>query len=94
MLITGCNKPIEISSTQPSAIEATHIIDSDINLAVRSALVQDETLKGFSITVVTTNGDVNLTGVVDNQSQIDYADKLVRNINGVHAIHDNLIIKK
>jgi len=93
LLIAGCNKPTEMPGTQSSAIEGTHISDSDVNQAVRSALVQDETLKGFSITAVTTNGDVQLAGVVDNQGQIDYADKLVSNIDGVHTIHNHLTIK-
>jgi osmotically-inducible protein OsmY len=94
MLVAGCNKPTEISGTQPSTTVETHINDSDVNLSVRSALAQDEILKGFGITVETTNGDVKLTGVVDNQGQFDYADKLVRGIEGVHATHNHLTIKK
>jgi hyperosmotically inducible periplasmic protein len=94
LLIAGCNKPPETSNTQPSATVENHINDSDVNQAVRSALVMDEALKGFRITAVTTNGDVNLTGVVDNQGQSDYADKLVRGIEGVHTIHNHLSIKK
>lgn len=94
MLIAGCNKPTEMPGTQPSATEGAHINDSDVNVAVRSALVQDEILKGFRITAETAKGDVKLTGVVDNQGQIDYADELVRNIDGVHTIHNHLSIKQ
>ena len=94
LLFAGCNKPAEMPGTQPSATEGTHINDSEVNQAVRSVLVTDETLKGLSITAVTTNGDVKITGVVDNQGQIDYANKLVRSIDGVHSIHNHLSIKK
>jgi hyperosmotically inducible protein len=94
IFIAGCNKPPEMPSTQPNATTGTHINDSDVNRGVRSALVQDEILKGFGITVETINGDVNLTGVVDNQGQSDYADKLVRGVDGVHTIHNHLSIKK
>ncbi|BBP02468.1 BON domain-containing protein [Sulfuriferula nivalis] len=94
MLIAGCNKPTEMPSTQQGATEAAHINDSGVDQGVRSALVQDDILKGFRITAVTTNGDVMLTGVVDDQSQIDYADKLVRSVDGVHTIHNHLEIKK
>jgi hyperosmotically inducible protein len=94
MFIAGCNRPPEIPSTHPNATAGIHISDSDVNQGVRSALVQDEILKGFGIAVETINGDVNLTGVVDNQGQSDYADKLVRGVDGVHTIHNHLSIKK
>lgn len=94
IFIAGCNKPPQISSTQPNATAGTHVNDSDVNQSVRSALIQDGILKGFGITVETIKGDVNLTGAVDNQGQSDYADKLARSIDGVHTIHNHLSIKK
>src|SRR5512139_4239412 len=94
IFIAGCNKPAEIPSTQPNATVGTHINDGDVNHGVRSALAQDEILKGFGITVETIKGDVNLTGVVDNQAQSDYADKLVRGVDGVHTIHNHLSVRK
>lgn len=39
-------------------------------------------------------GDVHLTGAADNQNQLDHIVKLVRSIEGVHSIHDELTIKK
>lgn len=92
--VAGCNKTPEIPGTQPNATVGTHIDDSGVNRGVRSALVQDEILKGFGITVETIKGDVNLTGVVDNQAQSDHADKLVRGVDGVHTIHNHLSVKK
>ncbi len=100
LLNTGCNKPQQSADSLPSNPASgahnvpTHINDSDVTSRVKSALLQDDSLKNSAITVVTLKGDVRLTGAVENQSQIDYVDKLVRSIEGVHTIHDELSIKK
>jgi hyperosmotically inducible protein len=99
MLITGCNKPTETTgkptSIAPEAHTATTSInDSEVTSRVKSALVQDDILKTFEITVATLKGDVRITGIVNNQAQIDHADKLLHSIEGVHTIHDELTIKK
>ena len=99
MLITGCNKSPEKTGAQKTAVDGSHtgatsVNDGEVTLRVKSALAQDEILKTFEITVTTLKGDVRITGVVDNQSQIDHADKLLHSIEGVHTIHDELTIKK
>jgi hyperosmotically inducible protein len=90
----GCNKSQETKGSPPASTAGVEVNDSDLTTQVKTALVRDETLKGFDIAVVTTKGDVRLTGIVDNQSQIDQANKLARSIEGVHAIHDELTIRK
>jgi osmotically-inducible protein OsmY len=44
--------------------------------------------------VVTLKGDVKLSGAVDQQSQIDYIEALVRGVQGVHSLHNELRIKQ
>lgn len=93
--IVGCNKPQEVTdTTKPSTSVKTEISDSDVTMKVKTALHSDEMVKSFDIAVVTTKGDVRLTGTVDSQDQLDYIDKLVRSIEGVHSLHDELTIKK
>lgn len=95
VLSTGCNKPQEATGTAtPSTKLGAEISDSEVNTRVKTALLHDANLKSFNIAVATLKGDVRLTGLVDNQSQIDQAIKLVRSIPGVHTIHDELGIKK
>lgn len=95
MMLAGCNKPQETSVTlQPGSTMGAEIKDSDVTVNVKTALLLDEKTKGFDIIVVTLKGDVRLTGVVENQNQIDYVKKLVRSIKGVHSIHDELSIKQ
>lgn len=93
--MTGCNKTQEtsVSGGSESAI-GSEIKDSEVTVKVKTALLVDENTKAFDIAVITTKGDVRLTGVVDTQNQIDQVDKIVGSIEGVHSIHDELTIKK
>jgi osmotically-inducible protein OsmY len=94
-MIVGCNKSQETTdTTKPSTAVIASISDSDVTTKVKTALHSDEMVKGFDIAVVTTKGDVRLTGIVDNQDQLDHIDKLVRSVEGVHSMHDELTIKK
>ena len=61
---------------------------------VKTALLQNESLKGFDIAVVTLKGDVRLTGQLENQAQIDQVIKIARASEGAHTIHDELTLKK
>jgi osmotically-inducible protein OsmY len=93
--MTGCNKTQDSSASVGSESSmGSEIKDSEVTVKVKTALLADENTKAFDIAVVTTKGDVRLTGVVDSQNQIDQVDKLVRSIEGVHSIHDELTIKK
>ncbi|PTT80937.1 hypothetical protein DBR42_18655 [Pelomonas sp. HMWF004] len=66
----------------------------DITEHVKTALQQNDALKGFNITVVTQKGDVRLTAVLDTQAQVDAALQIARNAEGTHAIHDELTVRK
>jgi hyperosmotically inducible periplasmic protein len=93
--LIGCNNPLDTTSTtQTGSTIKTETKDSEVTKNVTTTLLLDEKTKGLNITVATLKGDVRLTGVVDNQSQIDYVKNLVRNIEGTHSIHDELSIKK
>ncbi len=94
-LSTGCNKTQEATAISPPNTKlGAEISDVEVTIRVKTALLQDTNLKRCDIVVATLKGDVRLTGLVDNQSQIDQAIKLVRSIPGVHTIHDELGIKK
>lgn len=95
VLMMGCNKTQESSATVGSdSAMGSEIKDSEVTVKVKTALLVDENTKAFDIAVVTTKGDVRLTGAVDTQKQIDQVDKIVRSIEGVHSIHDELTIRK
>jgi osmotically-inducible protein OsmY len=93
--IVGCNKLKEATEPSTSSNAAKmEFSDSEVTTKVKTALLTDLKAKSFDIAVVTLKGDVRLTGTVDDQAQLDHIDKLVRSIEGVHSIHDELTIKK
>ncbi|WP_340678607.1 BON domain-containing protein [Paraglaciecola sp.] len=95
LLLSACNKTRDISSVaQPSGSSMTDILDRDVTLNVKTALMNDSVLNAFEIEVITTKGDVRLIGVVDTQSQIDTAIKLAKEAEGTRAIQDELTIKQ
>ncbi|WP_396267749.1 BON domain-containing protein [Ideonella sp.] len=91
LLTVGCNKAPDASTVLQSAPERS---DDEVTTSVKTALVTDPVLKAYDIAVVTSKGDVRLTGQVDAQSQIDAAMAMVRAVPGVHSIHDELTLKK
>ena len=95
MLAGGCSKTQIAASALPAASAASSdVSDVDVTEHVKTALLQNNALKGTDINVVTTKGDVRLIGVLDNQSQIDEAVKTARAAQGAHSIHDELTAKK
>lgn len=95
IMLAGCNELKEATyTTKPSSSVGINIRDSEITIKVEDALHSDKEFNSLDITVATLKGDVLLTGVVENQSQIYQAGKLIRSIEGVHTIHDHLSVRK
>lgn len=88
MVVGGCYKSPDATVSTPSASAAIgNVTDIDVTEHVKAALHQDQSLQGFDINVVTLNGDVRLTGVVDSQAQIDEVIRIARAADGAHSIH-------
>jgi hypothetical protein len=95
VLAGGCSKPPDANATPPVAPLATaNVSDIDVTEHVKTALHQNELLKGFDINVVTLKGDVRLIGVLESQTQIDEALRVARASDGTHTVHDELTLKK
>ena len=97
MLASGCSKPPEVIPAAPPSsapMAAGNVSDMDVTEHVKTALSQNDMLKNFEITVVTSKGDVRVTGLVDNQAQIDEVAKIVLAADGAHTIHNELTLKK
>ncbi len=94
-LAGGCSKSPEVTATSAAGSAAVvNVSDIDVTEHVKTALHQNELLKGFDISVVTLKGDVRLSGVLDSQAQIDEALRIARASDGAHTIHDELTIKQ
>ncbi len=60
--------------------------DTWITTKVKTELLAAEDVSGLDIKVETTNGEVKLSGRVDNQAQIDKAVSVARGVKGVGKV--------
>ena len=71
----------------------TTIDDSAITTKVKSALLADAEVKGLDIKVETNKGEVQLSGFVDNQAQIDRAVSVAKGVEGVKNVDNKMSLK-
>jgi len=70
------------------------IDDGIVTTKVKAALLADAFVKSFDIAVLTRKGEVQLSGFVDNQSQIDRAIEVANGIEGARSVSNEMSIKK
>lgn len=70
-----------------------YLDDTHITAMIKAEILRDPITKMYEINVSTTNGIVELTGVVDSQRTIDRALEIVRNNSNVSALKNNLFVK-
>lgn len=68
--------------------------DGIITAKIKSALLSDPNIKSFDIAVVTRKGEAQLSGFVDNQTQIDRAGEIARTVEGVTSVANEMSVKK
>jgi len=82
-------------SLKEGAVTVGNKVDDGIITAkVKSALLSDPDIKSLDIAVVTRNGEVQLSGFVDNQSRINHAIELARAVDGVKSVTNEMSVKK
>ncbi|MGA7985227.1 MAG: BON domain-containing protein [Burkholderiales bacterium] len=87
--------PEAAAATQPATTTVgTELDDSVITAKVKSALLADPDIKSFDIAVETRKGEVQLSGFVDNQAQIDQAIAIAQKVDGVTSVGNAMSIKK
>jgi hyperosmotically inducible protein len=77
-----------------AATVGNKVDDSIVTAKVKSTLLSDPGVKSADIGVVTRKGEVQLSGFVDNQAQIDLALKITRAVDGVQTVANEMSIKK
>jgi len=83
-----------IACQTPAGRTAGEVVDdATISTKVKAALFDDETISGFAISVKTFEGEVTLTGAVDNERQRERAGEIARSVTGVRAVNNMLNIK-
>jgi len=99
-LAAGCSEREAPAATSvaPSAPVAstsagTEIDDTVVTTRVKSALLADPDIHSFDLKVETRKGEVQLSGFVDNQAQIDKAIVVARAVEGVTGVENNVSMK-
>jgi hyperosmotically inducible protein len=83
------------STDQPATTTVgTEVDDSVITTKVKAALLADPDIKSFDIAVETHKGEVQLSGFVDTQEQIDHAVEIAEEVEGVTKVGNAMSIKK
>lgn len=90
--VRNVDNKMDIKTTDTSV--GVKIDDSVITTRVKAALLSDPTIKGSDISVVTRDADVQLSGFVENQIQIDRAIELAGKVDGVKNVTDEMSIKQ
>jgi hypothetical protein len=81
------------AATRTTQSAGEYVDDVAITTSVKAALLADEDIKSTDINVETFRGDVQLSGYVNNSTQIDRAIALTRKQNGVKNVKNDLRIK-
>ena len=68
--------------------------DGVITAKVKAALLGDPSINSLDIAVVTRKGETQLSGFVNNQTQISRAIDLTRMVDGVKSVSNEMSVKK
>lgn len=80
-----------VSCRTPGGRSAGNVVDdSTITTKVKSKLLEDQHLSGFGIDVDTYQGEVTLTGGVDNSETKSRASQMARSVDGVKKVNNLL----
>jgi len=85
---------IEAPSKSLTKKTTDNIDDASITAQVKMSLLSHRSTSAIKTHVKTQNGDVTLTGEVENPATKDLVNKLASDINGVKKVHNKLTIKK
>lgn len=81
------------ASTSNQAGTGEYVDDAVITTKVKAAIFNEPTLKSAEINVETFKGQVQMSGFVSSQADINKAVSLARNIKGVVAVKNDMRLK-
>ena len=85
-MMTGC----AVTSGRESAGE--YVDDKTMSTKIKTALARDPEVKAHQVNVTTFRGSVQLAGFVDSQAQKDRATEIIKNMEGVKELHNDLVV--
>ncbi len=88
LVTTGCGSTSESRST------GQVIDDTAIHTKVKTALVNDPVVSGTAINVDVERGVVTLGGAVNGEVEKRKAEEIVRGVNGVRSVQNNIVVRQ
>jgi hyperosmotically inducible periplasmic protein len=88
LLMTGCG------STESGRSTGQVIDDTAIHAKVKTALLNDPVVSGTAINVDVDRGVVTLDGAVNGDVEKRKAEEIVRGVNGVRSVQNNIVVRK
>ena len=67
--------------------------DSIVTTRVKTVLLADPDVKSFDVAVVTSKGEVLLSGFINNRAQMDRAVEIASAVEGVQRVTNEMSIK-
>jgi hyperosmotically inducible protein len=96
--LTACTKAPDaapqVAAPAATTTVGTEIDDSVITTKVKAALLSDADVKSLDIQTETRKGEVQLSGFVDNEPQIERALAAARAVEGVKSVSNMMSVKK
>jgi len=71
----------------------SYVDDAGITTAVKAKFAEDKTVAATSISVETLKGTVQLSGFAKSQTEKDRAESIARNVKGVAAVRNSIVVR-
>ena len=81
------------ASTSTKEGTGEYVDNSIITAKVKAEIFKDDSLKSSEINVETFKGEVQLSGFVNSQADIDRAVEVARTVKGVTSVKNNMQLK-
>ncbi|MBT9567533.1 MAG: BON domain-containing protein [Thiobacillus sp.] len=85
---------VQASASTERLMSGNFVDDAWITAKVKTMLLKDDVIRGLSVNVETQKGTVQLSGWVNDETQIAHAEQVARRIDGVKSVRNDLQVNK
>lgn len=93
LTMTGCGNSERVHESWVTPVEGPHYEDDAILANIKSRLSANPDLKNLILDVDVKNGEVSITGLVENQSQVDQVIMQPWLVDGVNKVNNQIRLK-
>jgi len=88
------NELARANASNDRIMSGNFVDDAWITTRVKTMLLKDDVIRGLSVNVETRKGTVQLSGWVNDDTQIAHAEHVARSIDGVKSVRNDLQVNK